>query len=86
MVFVFQRAHVTASGRGFMIGQELPDGVLTKEQIDRRIADGILLQVFSKESFVKVEPATEVDDEEDYAPLNEVEALDPEKKSRKARK
>lgn len=77
MNFVFIRDYVAASGKGFVSGQELPDGVLTKEQIDRLVEGQILLQQIPVGVFVSTLPAEEVD---------EIEELDPERGVRKPRK
>lgn len=73
MVFVFQRDYVASNGKGFIPGQELPDGLLTGEQVERLISDGILRTVIPKPLFLEESGALE----------DPVEALDPEKKSRK---
>ncbi len=77
MIFVFVRDYVAASGKGFVAGQELPDGILTKEQIDRLVEGQILLQQIAPEVFASTTPAEEVD---------EIEGLDPERAVRKRKK
>ncbi len=81
-MYVFQRAHVTASGKGFIAGQELPDGLLTEKQISHLVADGLLRNIITKEELFAAKPL-EVEDDEEEVILDPVEALDPEKKSRK---
>ncbi len=82
-MYVFQRAHVTATGKGFIAGQELPDGLLTEKQIGHLVADGLLLNVVTvKELFAAKPVEVEYENEEEIV-LDPVEALDPEKKSRK---
>ena len=81
-MYVFQRAHVTATGKGFIAGQALPDDLLTEKQIGHLVADGLLLKVVSKEELFAAKPV-EVEDDEEEIVLDPVEALDPEKKSRK---
>lgn len=77
MNFVFVREYVTSGGKGFLPGQELPDGVLSKEQVDRLVAAQILLQQIPVGVFASTLPAEEVD---------EIEELDPEKTIRKPRR
>ena len=81
-MYVFQRAHVTASRKGFIAGQELPDGLLTEKQIGHLVADGLLLNVVTVKELFAAKPV-EVEDDEEEIVLDPVEALDPEKKSRK---
>lgn len=83
MIFVFQRDYVAAGGRGFVAGMELPDGVLTKTQIDALIAVDILKMVVSVEVFLQTEPAVE---EEVVVEEDPIERLDPEKTVRKKRR
>jgi hypothetical protein len=55
-MYVFQRAHVTATGKGFIAGQALPDDLLTEKQIGHLVADGLLLKVVSKEELFAAKP------------------------------
>ena len=81
-MYVFQRAHVTATGKGFIAGQALPDGLLTEKQISHLVADGLLLNVVTVKELFAAKPV-EVEDDEEEIVLDPVEALDHEKKSRK---
>lgn len=76
-MFVFQRDYVAANGKGFVVGSELPNGILLDTQIASLIRDGILLEVIEK-SVLFEEVDTEVGE-----PLDPVERLDPERRSRK---
>ena len=81
MKYVFNRDLVTASGKGFVTGQELTEGVLVEAQIANLLKDGILKEVLEVSDVISTQPSefSEVEDEVDPE-KDPIEALDPERK------
>ena len=84
MKYVFNRDYVAASGKGFVTGQELTEGVLAESQVANLLNDNILKEVLEVLDVINTQPSefSEVEEDEVYPEKDPIEALNPERKVR----